>query len=76
MAYVATRGGEQAIEQAERLFRAELGTIDASRVATIEAALPWLVDRLMGEASLYPGLFVQIQLGRLRAPERAVESGC
>jgi hypothetical protein len=24
----------------------------------------------------YPGLFVQIQLGRLRAPERAVESGC
>jgi hypothetical protein len=23
-----------------------------------------------------PGLFVQIQLGRLRAPERAVESGC
>ncbi|MDZ4085447.1 MAG: carbon-phosphorus lyase complex subunit PhnI [Tabrizicola sp.] len=53
MAYVATRGGEQAIEQAERLFRAELGTIDAARVATIEAALPWLVDRLMGEASLY-----------------------
>jgi predicted permease len=26
--------------------------------------------------SFYPGLFVQIQLGRLRAPERAVESGC
>jgi transposase-like protein len=27
-------------------------------------------------AHLEPGLFVQIQLGRLRAPERAVESGC
>ena len=29
MAYVATRGGEKAIEQAERLFRQDLGTIDA-----------------------------------------------
>ncbi|MHB1104530.1 MAG: carbon-phosphorus lyase complex subunit PhnI [Devosia sp.] len=53
MAYVATRGGEHAIEQAERLFRAEMGEIAASRVNEIEAALPWLIDRLMGEASLY-----------------------
>ncbi|PKQ06333.1 MAG: phosphonate metabolism protein PhnI, partial [Alphaproteobacteria bacterium HGW-Alphaproteobacteria-10] len=53
MAYVATRGGERAIEQAERLFRAELGEITAARVAEIERALPWLIDRLMGEASLY-----------------------
>ena len=53
MAYVATRGGERAIEQAERLFRAEMGKITADRVAEIERALPWLIDRLMGEASLY-----------------------
>ena len=53
MAYVATRGGERAIEQAERLYRETLGSIDADRVATIEHALPWLVDRVMGESSLY-----------------------
>lgn len=53
MAYVATRGGERAIEQSERLYRQQLGPIDASRIATIARALPWLVDRVMGEASLY-----------------------
>lgn len=53
MAYVATRGGERAIEQSERLYREELGEIDAARVETIAASLPWLVDRVMGEASLY-----------------------
>lgn len=53
MAYVATRGGERAIEQSERLFRAELGRIDADRVDQIRTALPWLIDRVMGEASLY-----------------------
>ncbi len=53
MAYVATRGGERAIEQSERLYRAELGKIDAERVAEIGRALPWLIDRVMGEASLY-----------------------
>ena len=53
MAYVATRGGERAIEQAERLYRAQMGTITADRVAGIGAALPNLVDRVMGEASLY-----------------------
>lgn len=53
MAYVATRGGERAIEQSERLYREGLGTIDASRIARIEEALPALVDRVMGEASLY-----------------------
>ncbi|MFA8384621.1 MAG: carbon-phosphorus lyase complex subunit PhnI [Pelagibaca sp.] len=53
MAYVATRGGERAIEQSERLFRAELGRIDAARVAEVKQALPYLVDRVMGEASLY-----------------------
>jgi alpha-D-ribose 1-methylphosphonate 5-triphosphate synthase subunit PhnI len=53
MAYVATRGGERAIEQAERLFREELGPIDAAKVARIGEAMPYLVDRVMGEASLY-----------------------
>jgi alpha-D-ribose 1-methylphosphonate 5-triphosphate synthase subunit PhnI len=53
MAYVATRGGERAIEQSERLYRAELGQIDSTRVTEIRQALPMLIDRVMGEASLY-----------------------
>ena len=53
MAYVATRGGARAIDQSERLYRAELGPIDAARVDEIRRALPMLIDRVMGEASLY-----------------------
>jgi alpha-D-ribose 1-methylphosphonate 5-triphosphate synthase subunit PhnI len=53
MAYVATRGGARAIEQSERLYRAELGCIDAARVKALRGALPMLIDRVMGEASLY-----------------------
>ncbi len=53
MAYVATRGGERAIEQSERLFRADIGTFDRARVEAIKANMPYLVDRVMGEASLY-----------------------
>lgn len=53
MAYVATRGGEHAIEQSERLYREELGQIDKARVEAIGESLPYLVDRVMGEASLY-----------------------
>ncbi|MGR3495007.1 carbon-phosphorus lyase complex subunit PhnI [Citreimonas sp.] len=53
MAYVATRGGERAIEQSQRLFRSELGAITPDRVAELRRALPYLVDRVMGEASLY-----------------------
>ncbi|MDP5361418.1 MAG: carbon-phosphorus lyase complex subunit PhnI [Paracoccaceae bacterium] len=53
MAYVATRGGERAIAQSERLFREAMGQIDMTRVAELKAALPYLVDRVMGEASLY-----------------------
>lgn len=53
MAYVAARGGERAIEQSERLYREAFGTIDAARVAEIKRALPYLIDRVMGEASLY-----------------------
>ena len=53
MAYVATRGGERAIAEAEKLFRAEMGEIDPARVDAVRDALPYLVDRVMGEASLY-----------------------
>lgn len=53
MAYVATRGGERAIDQSERLFREALGTITVERVNDIKANLPYLIDRVMGEASLY-----------------------
>ncbi|TCL67241.1 carbon-phosphorus lyase complex subunit PhnI [Rhizobium sp. BK251] len=53
MAYVATRGGEHAIEQSERLYREDLGRIDKSSVEAIGESLPYLVDRVMGEASLY-----------------------
>ena len=53
MAYVAARGGEQAIQQAELFYRELLGTLTLERVKSIEAALPYLLDRVMGEASLY-----------------------
>ncbi|EUB96571.1 phosphonate metabolism [Rhizobium sp. CF080] len=53
MAYVATRGGERAIEQSERLYREDLGRIDKARVDAIAESLPYLLDRVMGEASLY-----------------------
>ncbi|SMF35174.1 alpha-D-ribose 1-methylphosphonate 5-triphosphate synthase subunit PhnI [Xaviernesmea oryzae] len=53
MAYVATRGGERAIEQAERLFRDDLGTITRERIEAVRNGLPYLIDRVMGEASLY-----------------------
>jgi alpha-D-ribose 1-methylphosphonate 5-triphosphate synthase subunit PhnI len=53
MAYVATRGGERAIEQSQRLFKADMGTITPERVAEVRHAMPYLIDRVMGEASLY-----------------------
>ncbi|MEL6913059.1 MAG: carbon-phosphorus lyase complex subunit PhnI [Pseudomonadota bacterium] len=53
MAYVATRGGERAIEQSERLYREEMGPFDRARVAEVKRGLPYLIDRVMGEASLY-----------------------
>ncbi len=53
MAYVAARGGEQAIVEAENFYRELLGTLSLERVKAVEAALPYLLDRVMGEASLY-----------------------
>lgn len=53
MAYVAARGGEQAILQAEQFFQRLNGPIDAAFVHMIQQLLPYLVDRVMGEGSLY-----------------------
>jgi alpha-D-ribose 1-methylphosphonate 5-triphosphate synthase subunit PhnI len=53
MAYVAARGGEAAILAAEQLHRTLNGELTADVVRTIERTLPYLVDRVMGEASLY-----------------------
>ncbi|MCL2632200.1 MAG: carbon-phosphorus lyase complex subunit PhnI [Coriobacteriia bacterium] len=54
MAYVAVSGGEEAIAASLELLRREL--IHSQKnlsVATIVAALPELVDQVMGESSLY-----------------------
>jgi alpha-D-ribose 1-methylphosphonate 5-triphosphate synthase subunit PhnI len=53
MAYVATRGGEDAIQQAERLFHEVRGPLSAATVQNILHNMPLLVDRVMGESSLY-----------------------
>jgi alpha-D-ribose 1-methylphosphonate 5-triphosphate synthase subunit PhnI len=53
MAYVATRGGEAAIQQAEALYQALNGELTPALVSAIQEALPYLVDRVMGEGSLY-----------------------
>ena len=53
MPYVAARGGERAIQQAEQLYHHLNGPLTLDQVKGIEAHLPYLVDRLMGESSLY-----------------------
>ena len=53
MAYVAARGGEDAIQNAELLYRDLFGGVSIERVQALEDALPYLLDRIMGEASLY-----------------------
>ena len=53
MAYVATKGGEEAIQQAEKLFHALKQPITLAFVEQIEQTMPYLVDRVMGEGSLY-----------------------
>ena len=53
MAYVAARGGEQAIQHAEALHGLLNGPLSAESVALVERLLPYLVDRVMGEGSLY-----------------------
>jgi alpha-D-ribose 1-methylphosphonate 5-triphosphate synthase subunit PhnI len=51
--YVAAKGGENAIQQSERLFHALKGEITRELIHEIMNTLPYLVDRVMGEGSLY-----------------------
>lgn len=51
--YVAAKGGEQAIAQAEALFRELNGHFDAEFVQALVRHMPYLLDRVMGEGSLY-----------------------
>jgi alpha-D-ribose 1-methylphosphonate 5-triphosphate synthase subunit PhnI len=51
--YVAAKGGEQAIQNAEQFYGLLNGPLTAESVRLIEEHLPYLVDRVMGEGSLY-----------------------
>ena len=51
--YVAARGGEQAIQNAEGLYHALKNPPTREMVRAIERTMPYLVDRVMGEGSLY-----------------------
>jgi alpha-D-ribose 1-methylphosphonate 5-triphosphate synthase subunit PhnI len=51
--YVAAKGGEQAIQQAEKFYLSLNGELTPELVKLIETNLPYLVDRVMGEGSLY-----------------------
>ncbi len=53
MAYVAARGGENAIQSAEALYRSLNGEFSLEFVQRLEEHLPYLLDRIMGEGSLY-----------------------
>ena len=53
MAYVAAKGGEAAIQQAEKLYHALKGRVTRELIADIQDKMPYLVDRVMGEGSLY-----------------------
>ncbi len=53
MAYVAARGGENAIQSAEALYRSLNGEFSLEFVQHLETHLPYLLDRIMGEGSLY-----------------------
>ncbi len=53
MAYVAARGGEVAIQASENLHRLLRAPLDPTVIKAIETSLPYLLDRTMGEGSLY-----------------------
>lgn len=53
MAYVATRGGEDAIQQAEQLFHELRGAVTPTLIQSLMQTMPYLVDRVMSEAGLY-----------------------
>ncbi|NJO81818.1 MAG: carbon-phosphorus lyase complex subunit PhnI, partial [Blastochloris sp.] len=49
--YIAAKGGEKAIQEAEALFHRLKGTVTPDLIRSIAETLPYLVDRVMGEAS-------------------------
>lgn len=51
--YVAARGGEEAIQHAEQLYRTMIGKLTPEAIHTVQQQLPYLLDKLMGEGSLY-----------------------
>lgn len=51
--YIAAKGGEAAIQQSEQLYQALKGAVTAEFVHHLLDKMPYLVDRVMGEASLY-----------------------
>lgn len=53
MAYVATKGGEKAIQASEALYHHLKGEVTIELVQQIMDTMPYLVDRVMGEGSLY-----------------------
>lgn len=53
MAYVATKGGEKAIQASEALYHHLKGAVTPELVEQIMETMPYLVDRVMGEGSLY-----------------------
>ncbi|MCS7193367.1 MAG: carbon-phosphorus lyase complex subunit PhnI [Meiothermus sp.] len=53
MSYVTARGGEEAIRAAEALYRSLLGRLTPAFHEQLEARLPYLLDRLMGEGGVW-----------------------
>lgn len=53
MAYVAAKGGEEAIRAAEAFFHQQHAPITREAIDILQKSAPYLIDRLMGEASLY-----------------------
>ncbi len=51
--YVAAKGGEEAIQNSEALYGALNGALTLDMVRAIQEGMPYLVDRVMGEGSLY-----------------------
>ena len=51
--YVAARGGEDAIQHAEQFYQAMLGKLTPETIRLIQKQLPFLLDKVMGEGSLY-----------------------
>ncbi|MCX6017428.1 MAG: carbon-phosphorus lyase complex subunit PhnI [Chloroflexi bacterium] len=51
--YVAARGGEGAIQNAEQLYHELKAPLTLEAVREIERTMPYLIDRVMGEGSLY-----------------------